>query len=429
MTAEIAIMNRQAIALAADSAVTARSVKGQKIFTSAEKIFQLTNNAPIGIMVYGNASFMGVPWETVIKIYNQDCPKKDFNTLEQYSDDFINFLRKNRELFPAQIQKQYAYGTIESYFEFLKKIVLDTVRKNIERRAAEGKPLITEKEVRIITKRIVDGHYVGWTESPYVLLGNNAQVNKFARDYRNTITKIRKEVFEKLPMDKLTSDKIQKLAALIFFKSNDKYDKENCSGLVIAGFGKKDIFPCLHSYTIEGIVQNFLKFKKDNSKKVSPHMGAAIIPFAQKDMVVRFMEGVDPMIDFFIHKELQVFAEKYPPLIFKRLNVKKAKEKTDINKATHEIIGKFIEGMYKYRREKFVNPILDVVGMLPKNELAAMTETLVTLTSFKRRVSMDEETVGGPIDVVVISKGDGLVWARRKENFNQRFISGKYDGK
>jgi len=68
MTAEIAIMNKEAIALAADSAVTMRQEKGQKIFTSANKLFALSKYYPIGIMIYGSASFMSVPWETIIKI-------------------------------------------------------------------------------------------------------------------------------------------------------------------------------------------------------------------------------------------------------------------------------------------------------------------------------------------------------------------------
>ena len=29
----------------------------------------------------------------------------------------------------------------------------------------------------------------------------------------------------------------------------------------------------------------------------------------------------------------------------------------------------------------------------------------------------DEETVGGPVDVAVISKGDGFVWINRKHYF------------
>jgi hypothetical protein len=55
---------------------------------------------------------------------------------------------------------------------------------------------------------------------------------------------------------------------------------------------------------------------------------------------------------------------------------------------------------------------------LPKDELAAMAEALVNLTVFKHKVSMSAETVGGPIDVAVITKGDGLVWIKRKHYFS-----------
>jgi hypothetical protein len=45
-------------------------------------------------------------------------------------------------------------------------------------------------------------------------------------------------------------------------------------------------------------------------------------------------------------------------------------------------------------------------------------------------VSRDADTVGGPIDVVVISKGDGFVWLKRKQYFradlNPHFIAGYY---
>ena len=46
-----------------------------------------------------------------------------------------------------------------------------------------------------------------------------------------------------------------------------------------------------------------------------------------------------------------------------------------------------------------------------------MAESLVNLASFKQRVTLDDETVGGPIDVAVISKGDGFIWIKRKHYF------------
>ena len=60
-----------------------------------------------------------------------------------------------------------------------------------------------------------------------------------------------------------------------------------------------------------------------------------------------------------------------------------------------------------------------------------MSEALVNLTSFKRHVTKQAETVGGPIDVAVISRGDGLIWIKRKHYFsrdlNQHFLSNYYN--
>jgi hypothetical protein len=102
MTAEVAILNKSAIALAADSAVTIHNYRGEKIFNTANKLFNLSKYHPIGIMVYNNADFMGIPWETIIKAYRVTVGKteKYFNTIREQSDDFINFVRTNREIIP-----------------------------------------------------------------------------------------------------------------------------------------------------------------------------------------------------------------------------------------------------------------------------------------------------------------------------------------
>ena len=53
-----------------------------------------------------------------------------------------------------------------------------------------------------------------------------------------------------------------------------------------------------------------------------------------------------------------------------------------------------------------------------ENDIPNMAESFVSLTSLVRRMSPMEETVGGPVDVVFISKGDGLIWMKRKHYFN-----------
>ena len=67
-------MNREAVALAADSAETV----GRKVFRSAEKLFSLSRS--VGIMTYGSSTLAGVPWETIIKRY-RDEPNMTYETL------------------------------------------------------------------------------------------------------------------------------------------------------------------------------------------------------------------------------------------------------------------------------------------------------------------------------------------------------------
>jgi hypothetical protein len=103
-------------------------------------------------------------------------------------------------------------------------------------------------------------------------------------------------------------------------------------------------------------------------------------------------------------------------------------EKTDLRdhltQLGNGIVENFWEKWTDWEHNKFVGPVLDIVGDLPKDDLAAMAESLVNLTSFKRRISPEMETVGGPIDVAVISKGDGFIWIKRKHYFSKELNPG-----
>ena len=92
MTAEIAIMNKTAVALATDSAVTIERIGDRKVYNSANKLFTLSKYHPVGIMLYGRADFMGIPWESIIKIYRSKLGKQKFDTLKEYSDNFIHYI-------------------------------------------------------------------------------------------------------------------------------------------------------------------------------------------------------------------------------------------------------------------------------------------------------------------------------------------------
>jgi len=84
------------------------------------------------------------------------------------------------------------------------------------------------------------------------------------------------------------------------------------------------------------------------------------------------------------------------------------------------------ERLFKDIESNARKEIEDMIQFMPKPELARMAEALVELTSIKRKISVGVETVGGPVDVAVISKAEGFVWIKRKHYFppelNRRYL-------
>ena len=91
MTAEIALLNRSAVAFAADSAVTISDGRKVKIYNSAEKIFEFSRKEPVGLMLYNNMEFLGVPLDVLIRSYRTKHDKS-YDTCESAAKDFISHL-------------------------------------------------------------------------------------------------------------------------------------------------------------------------------------------------------------------------------------------------------------------------------------------------------------------------------------------------
>jgi hypothetical protein len=199
--------------------------------------------------------------------------------------------------------------------------------------------------------------------------------------------------------------------------------------LVIAGYGEKELFPTLVAYEIDGMLFGKLKYKKTEKVDIDRDGDRArVLPFAQKEMVERFLYGLDTGIQSNVIKFCRdTISEIGKELIAASgVSERKMKELSEKTKAAEQafLTGLRENGLEGIRRQS-QRGIEDMVEFMPKPELATMAEALVNLTSIKRRVSRGMETVGGPIDVAVISKSEGFVWVKRKHYFpseiNPRF--------
>lgn len=146
MTCEVAVMNKSAVALAADSAATLTIQSVHKIYI-VNKLFALSEQQPVGIMIYGNPQLLGVPWETIIKMYREQLGDKKFRTLKEYSENLISFVETANNLFPQLLQKDFFRTSLQGYYMLIKKEIDDEVKQRTQKKK------ITKSEIEeIVTK-------------------------------------------------------------------------------------------------------------------------------------------------------------------------------------------------------------------------------------------------------------------------------------
>jgi ribosomal protein L29 len=195
------------------------------------------------------------------------------------------------------------------------------------------------------------------------------------------------------------------------------------SGVVVAGFGNRDLFPSFKSFIVEGIVNGKLRAVSDGNEKITLARIAFIRQFAQGETVAAFMEGAHPRYQAIAEKSLEDALREYLDAILDAAERETKKKLAPLRKKMEssrlQVTKRIRDHLKQIRQNEFARPIVQTVAVLPKDEMAAMAETLVNLTSIRQRYSTEVETVGGPIDVAVISKGDGFIWIKRKHYFDK----------
>ncbi len=395
MTAEIVVMNREAVALAADSAVTIGG--GPKVLNTVNKVFMLAPDHSVGILLYNNPDLMDIPWEILIKYFRDYIidNKIQLADLEDYAEGFLNHIEQNGSKYITPEQEDYFVNKMLfiEYWEISGSIlnkISDIFYQNAE---------ISEDEINNIAIETIKNRYSKWTNYPDILPSDISEkfrkniLSKFEEDLIKNI----KYRFEKFSLPEISIKELKDIGLYKISKIEEKPNNElPYTGIVFSGYGRENIFPVCISYEIYCYLCNTLVYREGKKCRIGfseEERTAEIIPFGQVDVVRNIINGRLDLYEIMVKREL---IEKL--------------ESNDVD----EILNKIQDKIW----EKHTQPIIDTIDVLPKDELASVARTLVNLTSFMRRVSSDVETVGGPVDVSVISKKDGFVWVDRKHYFD-----------
>ncbi len=407
MTAIVGVLNKHAVAIAADSAATISNSNNQKVFNTANKVFTLSKYHPVSIAIYNNSELIGVPWEIVIKEYRKNLDEKGFDTLQQYVDNFFEFLAARCYFSNDEGQKLYLSNLIKS----LIAEILFSIRGNNP--AFDGPPLaaaISDNLDKIISNTNKFGSFRAF---------ENFTKEDFSKYLSTQINEILSDLSEHLNVV-LNRDKFETAVYQMFTRMGDM---RTYSGIVFCGFGEAEIFPSIQSYKVLHAIDNKLAVITDKKETISLYNPVLISPFAQIDVMQTLIDGVSPVVKDIYFKGLTIPIKALLMDIAKKLqpnNLGLSKNILNfIKKDLGNYINSYIDSCDRQRIESYTAPFVNSVAALEKEDLADFAESLISITSVKRKMNLNEQnTVGGPVDVLVLSKGDGAVWMKRKHYFD-----------
>lgn len=404
MTAIVGILNRHGVALAADSAVTINTSQGHKVINSATKIFTLSKVHPVGIMIYNNASLMGTPWDVIIKYY-RDIKKNEVKPkISDYAHSFVDFILQQKCFCSDKLKEKY-----------LEKFIIDEYDRIEIKQIEHIGSKIDDKNKSILLQRIKDC-------LSSLNIPNDDEICEGLTDFKkdeflNYTDHIFKSLYEnRLEKNGCDLELLEKFKDYVYNLILRKDSRLPFSGLVFTGYGNDELFPSIYSVNVYFPIGNRLRYTVVLNNSIGEESSGAIFPFAQTDVMHTVLSGVNPEILTLVNEIFRKYVIGYNNILNKEVNDPKiaAAIKTIDFEGIFDGFSKTINEEIK---KNYIKPLVDTVEYLEKEDMAEMAESLVSLTYLKRRMTSSEESVGGPVDVAIISKSDGFVWIKRKLYF------------
>lgn len=435
MTTEIAVSNRLGIALATDSAVTITSGDRVKIFNTADKLFELSNGHPIGVMFNGNMDCLGVPWEILVKNFRDIEGQRSRSTVEEWGRDFLKYV-EGHSLVSENIIGGYIDNVISAEVSAVQERVVQLLSRFMMELVDQSTHSFKRQDfdIRETLKQVIGRRKTYLEQFPIAESLEGIELQTLREAYSD---KIQQMLDARFQGQNLTEEESEGLTDLVIQSLLRSISSDFAAGVVVAGYGSTETFPALFAAEVDGRVAGKLKVTDVKSHSI-PNLeaGGQVIYFAQTDVIERLLKGVDPEFvektSAFIERAVIEVAETLEKATrTKRMSKKKIVEREAlIRELAETITTEYVTKTAPKLRDGFSREFDRMIAVMPKQELIDLAEALVSVTAVERKATSDEGTVGGPVDVAFITKHEGFVWIKRKHYFardlNPRYFWRKY---
>jgi hypothetical protein len=414
MTSEIAVMNQRAVALAADSAVTLIDGGTVVVRNDQRKLYNLAEGHAIGLMFFGVADVMGHPWDQLIEHYQKKVKPKHLAHVGDYAASFTSMLDNLPEFFPRERGGEEYRRLLASVFRYIFQLAQFLSDSAEEDDARQSDLAILDSAV----ERVWRDYQFREDGSPRADLpcfpqGFGAKV---AKDYAPQIDELIAYGFASFGASKQTLQRLREIA--VFCVVKDLF-LEDVSGLVFAGFGAEDRYPVVTTLYVSAIVGGIAKRAVTSQDAIDGETRSKIRVFADSEVTNAFIRGIDFNLERRLYGGFRMMMHGLVDQVIGAFPAAEAATRESVRaRFQNDFVPRYFDSfrrmMLDYQQQAFINPVLRVMEIASKKELADTARELVGLNIFKKRISAQKETVGGAVDVAVISRDAGFQWSSRQ---------------
>ena len=432
MTAVVALLNKKGVALAADSAVTWR--RGHKVTKNGNKMVRLSNVLPISVMFTGNGGFMGTQWDIIARHYREHRGDIKHDTVEACMHDFFRYIA-DHGLFrdPKAVLSRTSFE-LSNLFAIINNSLDDKYKK----RGNNGK-LTSPRSYQKAFVSLLNRLCKDWLKDgvcPQFQDYTQQDFNKYSKEIFDAYIKqwSYKECSsysKHYPLSLLTGLREPLERALMVRFTTRREKEEGSAELVFSGYGDKQEYPSLVSTIVFDGFDSRVNYHvhPEDVICISDERPVAICPFAQQDVISSILSGIHRVFDATITNSIIDSFDPYLNDIF------------DVNGEDDINFMDFLEILEEIKTDDLSQKIFRQANrLLDRNlqqwekalenydlqSMAALAESLIDLTGFHRILTFQQEGVGGPVDVAVISKTDGFTWLNRKSWYHHKDVGGQY---
>lgn len=387
MTAEVVVMNTSAVAMATDTAVSIPYGTGTKTYTRARKLLPLHKTEPVAVMVWDAPGYFALPWEVIAGEFRKEkdevLPK-----LDDYVEAFFGFVdtevskwvtSKHEINLLTEVLNPEIQLLQDGWLARLDAPDHPSSAAEIAAAAAEvGRAFATKTRGRYLPPDRWSGRETSELE----------HLDANVRDLFNAgATGIWRNLDQAVRADLVELGRERMLYII--------GDEPGSSGLVFAGYGSSELFAQARVWRVNGRLALTTRRVERRSFSISPAHPSIILPVAQEGVIHSFLKGLHPEVDELVGDVVDYLAGQFGG--------------ADLARGIKEQFDKQVS----MRGDE----VARAVEFLPPGDLAMVAGDLIRMTALRNRATMTADTVGGPIDVVLLSRAHGIRWIEPADGF------------